>query len=206
VQRFFLISLALHIGLLTMMSLPVLLQEPVNVYHVTLAPQAGNSGNQQLNTPLTEAIRPVTPPDKVSKTVTPARPEKVTPIPANKNITREIRSIAQSTPGVVDGQKSQQDTARILQDSLYSAIKPQFYYPRLARQRGWQGEVHVGLRVEADGHLSSLRIIQTSGYSMLDSAALSTLRKVAYIPEAKVVLNGLHFDMVLPVIYQLVDG
>jgi protein TonB len=96
-------------------------------------------------------------------------------------------------------------TAR-LAGQLRDALAPYFAYPMMARRRGWEGQVRVGLRVEADGHLSHVRIAHSSGYRLLDSAALATLNHISTVPQAAGWLEGRHFDMVLPIDYRLIDG
>lgn len=80
------------------------------------------------------------------------------------------------------------------------------YYPPLARRRGWQGRVRVGVRVQADGRLSDIRVLHTSGYALLDQAAIHSLRSIHAVHAAQRWLNGHHFDIVLPVVYKLLDG
>jgi TonB family protein len=89
---------------------------------------------------------------------------------------------------------------------LRNALGPYFTYPLLARRNGWEGQVQVGLRVEADGRLSHVHIAHSSGYSTLDSAALTTLNRIDTLPDAAGWLDGRHFDMVLPIEYRLIDG
>lgn len=93
-----------------------------------------------------------------------------------------------------------------LADQLRDALASYFTYPLIARRNGWEGQVQVGLRVEADGRLSHVRIAHSSGYRTLDSAALTTLGRINALPAAAGWLDGLHFDMVLPIDYRLIDG
>ena len=93
-----------------------------------------------------------------------------------------------------------------LAGQLRDALTPYFAYPMLARRNGWQGRVQVGLRVEADGRLSHVRIAHSSGYRLLDNAALATLNRINTLPDAADWLDGRHFDMVLPIEYHLIDG
>lgn len=81
-----------------------------------------------------------------------------------------------------------------------------FSYPVLAQRRNWQGEVQLGLRVGADGQLSNIHIIKSSGYSILDRAAIKSLKQIAAIPGASDWLHGRHFDTVMPVEYRLIDS
>ena len=93
-----------------------------------------------------------------------------------------------------------------LAGQLRDALTPYFAYPMLARRNGWQGRVQIGLRVEADGRLSHVRIAHSSGYRLLDNAALATLNRINTLPDAASWLDGRHFDMVLPIEYHLIDG
>jgi len=79
-------------------------------------------------------------------------------------------------------------------------------YPPLARARGWQGTVWLGLHVESDGRLESIRLERSSGYAVLDRSALNSLNRLGYLTEAVAWLNGRSIDMQLPVIYRLVEN
>ena len=85
-------------------------------------------------------------------------------------------------------------------------MQPYFSYPMLARRRGWQGTVRIGMRISADGHISRLHIVETSPHPLLDRAALATLGKVKSIPQARAWLAGRYSDIVLPVEYRLTDS
>ena len=93
-----------------------------------------------------------------------------------------------------------------LRDQLGDSLRAHFHYPRIARHRGWEGLVEVGLRVEANGRLSDIRILRTSGYSVLDRAALASVGRIQRLREASQWLGGQHIDLVLPVQYRLIDG
>ena len=93
-----------------------------------------------------------------------------------------------------------------LDRQLSSNFARHFHYPYLAQRRNWQGEVRLGLRIEASGHLSHIHIVKSSGYALLDQAAVDSLKKVAALPEADHWLRGNSFDTVLPVKYRLIDS
>ena len=76
----------------------------------------------------------------------------------------------------------------------------------LARRRGWQGTVKVGLRITAEGHISQLHIVEASRHPILDRAALDSLGCIETVPEAVAWLGGRHSDIVLPVEYRLTDS
>jgi protein TonB len=78
-----------------------------------------------------------------------------------------------------------------------------FVYPRRAIRRGWQGEVVVGFRINAQGLLRDVHLARSSGYALLDHSALETLSKVGRIPLSRPTDA---MDLELPVIYRLVEG
>ena len=89
--------------------------------------------------------------------------------------------------------------------ALLEALLPHFDYPPLARRRGWQGRVNVGLHVEADGDLTRIHLVESSGHALLDRAAVRNITELRGIPRAAQWLEGNGMDMVLPVRYQLAD-
>ena len=50
-------------------------------------------------------------------------------------------------------------------------------YPRLARERGWQGRVMIEVAVLNDGTVNNAEVEQSSGYRALDQAALRAVRR-----------------------------
>ena len=96
--------------------------------------------------------------------------------------------------------------AQFLRTSLLRLLGEHFTYPWIARRRGWEGEVRLALRVGAAGRISDLRVVKTSGYAILDRAALRNARRIRVVPEAARWLRGRHLDIVVPVEYRLVNG
>jgi protein TonB len=90
--------------------------------------------------------------------------------------------------------------------SLREAMRPHFHYPLIARRRGWEGTVRVGLHISANGEISRLRIIETSRHAVLDQAAIDCLNRLRQTPGAVAWLDGHDSDIVLPVEYRLTDG
>ena len=78
--------------------------------------------------------------------------------------------------------------------------------PALAIRNAWQGRVNLGIRVQANGRLTHIRIVESSGYNILDNAAVSSVHNVASLPEAAYWLNGNYIDVILPVVYKLTES
>lgn len=56
------------------------------------------------------------------------------------------------------------------------ASTPRPPYPDLSRSLGETGNVDLLMRVEADGHVSDVRMVRSSGHRRLDQSALRTVR------------------------------
>lgn len=57
------------------------------------------------------------------------------------------------------------------------AGNPRPPYPALSRSLGERGVVELKLRVEADGRVSDVQLVRTSGHRRLDNSALHTVRR-----------------------------
>lgn len=100
---------------------------------------------------------------------------------------------------------SREQQKQHLRASVMAFITRQLNYPAIARHKGWQGVVKLQLLIESDGHISDLQIEKTSGYALLDKAALSSLQ-LAHVPDAAQWLDGKAVSIVVPVEYRLVGG
>ena len=56
------------------------------------------------------------------------------------------------------------------------------YYPRLARQRGYEGTVIVLMVIDADGAVTGASLTRSSGHASLDEAALRIARAYRFVP------------------------
>jgi protein TonB len=79
-------------------------------------------------------------------------------------------------------------------------------YPPLARERGWQGTVVLGVTVTADGVLAETSLLQSSGHALLDEASLAGLRRIHSLPLTAGGLPAEHIRIVLPIHFQLTDN
>jgi protein TonB len=141
------------------------------------------------------------------------RPAKApTPLAAESQATTAVAAVSQAAVVATRGSTSHgahelTSAARYrrVRDELLQALLPHFEYPPLARRRGWQGRVRIGLLVEADGHLSRVQLVESSGYTLLDKAAMKNVNQLRNVPGATQWLDGRDLDVVLPVSYRLED-
>ena len=55
-------------------------------------------------------------------------------------------------------------------------------YPRLARERGIEGVVHLRFRLKPQGQVEKVEIVKSSGYDVLDTASIRTVYRAAPMP------------------------
>ncbi len=85
-------------------------------------------------------------------------------------------------------------------------IARHFNYPLLAKKRGWEGEVRLGLHILANGDIGRIVIAQSSGHALLDRSAVETLNRIGQIGGAAAWLQGRSLELTLPVIYRLTNS
>lgn len=88
-------------------------------------------------------------------------------------------------------------------NTLWGAISKYKKYPRIAQQRGWQGEVIVELSLDGNGKLRSKQILQSSGYDSLDQQALEMVEKALPFPPPPEALRGSNFTIKVPIPFKL---
>lgn len=86
---------------------------------------------------------------------------------------------APATAGPADGS---QEAAALIEAIPLAGENPPPLYPRLARQRGWEGLVALGVRVSAAGEVLEVWVEQSSGHGVLDRAALNAVQSWRFRP------------------------
>lgn len=160
------------------------------------AASAGPVATPDAMRPATARERPPAPPDA-------ARP--ATPTDATKSASRTAAAAPPPAADIAAAAPEPANTEQHLRDTLLELVTAKLHYPTIARRRGWQGTVVLQLRIGADGQVSDLQVNASSGYPVLDRAALECLR-LASIPQADRWLHGRAVDILLPVEYRLVDS
>jgi len=80
---------------------------------------------------------------------------------------------------------------------LYCLSCPEPQYPRLARARGWQGATDVELTVLADGRVDEAMVRRSSGFDVLDRAALDVAMQSRFSPPEEIVRGRLAYQFLL---------
>jgi TonB family protein len=82
----------------------------------------------------------------------------------------------------------------VIRDKVYRNLS----YPVAAQEAELQGSVNLRFKINRDGSVDSIRVIESSGYAMLDENAVKAVRKSAPFPLAPAKL-----EIKLPIVYRL---
>ena len=66
--------------------------------------------------------------------------------------------------------------------ALAAAIEKTKSYPRIARERGIEGEVRLRFRLTPSGSIEKIEIIRSSGYEILDKASIGAVYRAVPLP------------------------
>ncbi len=140
---------------------------------------------------------------EIPNPIIPITPVAHSPAPASKAVKREVHDAALERT-----LSSQSMTAPVQEESYSSAggemardvdlnliTKPRFRtpprppnYPKRARNLGQEGEALIRVRLDNNGNADEILIWKSSGFALLDNAALVAVRRWQFEPERR---NGL---------------
>ncbi len=141
-----------------------------------------------VTTPAASALPP--PPEAAEATEPRPKPpkprlQKKPPAEPSRRKQASAASPARSEPraGLPNGKAQDAGMTRAAYGALVLAqIRARKFYPPAAKEKGQQGTVEVAFRIGASGALASVALTASSGYSILDAAALQILRSVQVPP------------------------
>ncbi len=190
------------------------IQEPSSSFtYIELTSQITNNSKQQ-NTPqstlnkknLTSIEspknRPLTKPSKKiifseQKTKTPPKNKKTSSI-KTKSYTALIKE-----PSTMNRLTSIEDNKIKIYTLLNSELAKYFHYPRLAIRKHYQGKVTLSFKVNSQGKIINILIQESSGYNILDTAAINSVKKIDLYTELKTLNDNNTSTITLPVTYNL---
>ena len=89
-----------------------------------------------------------------------------------------------------------------LAESLHRRIIELRHYPSTARLNGWEGKVVLKVSIRHDGQLKDVEVVKSSGYELLDQAAMEAVRRACPL-HMKHELTAPMVVLHLPVSYSL---
>lgn len=143
---------------------------------------------------------PPAPPTQQPKSESQPEPVPPKPTPAHRKVRPIQRQKPKSTTTTQMGKKNTPSqpvdapqlptpaaqeasrTATTSPEPLPSYSNPKPLYPELARKRGQEGRVLLSANIDEKGELTELRVDKSSGFSLLDEAALKAVRRWRFKP------------------------
>jgi periplasmic protein TonB len=136
--------------------------------------------------------------------------------PMGAEISDQAKEIKEGSPGIEGGTKEGSGTNSGMDngDGSIESVRTKYLsehfayirdkilrnvsYPVMARRMGWQGKVLLSFVITDDGSVRAFKIIQSSGYIVLDKSAIKTVRDTAPFPRPP----G-EAQLVIPITYHL---
>lgn len=148
-----------------------------------------------------EVKKPRPPKPKVEPKPAPKEPVKAPPVttatkPPEVN-KAETTKAAMADPGAME---RRQQAARNWQSALLAALNRHKRYPRAARVRHQEGVAYVYFRMDGQGKVLSASLRTSSGFELLDDAAVELLHKASPLPAPPPEMDH---ELVVPISYRL---
>ncbi|MBW2119622.1 MAG: energy transducer TonB [Deltaproteobacteria bacterium] len=123
-------------------------------------------------------IEQPSPPSEPQETEAVEEPDDSSPEFTEDIIREDVSMVVGGSAGVADVPLMREATP------LYRK-NPTPKYPKIARKRGYQGTVVIEVLVDRDGRVGDLRVSESSGYSILDRAAMASVKGWVFEPGMK---------------------
>lgn len=189
-QAFIFASAGFHVGLILISDSPDLV----------LPGTSGSAMSVKLKEPIQKVSHPITeknPAKKISNTVTHTQTKNS----LAKVATHKKEKQPQTSSAVQENSVSKAHVVSI----IYKQLNNHFNYPKIAQRRNWQGQVLLAFRLTKNGNIKDIKINHSSGYNILDQAAIIALQKIGQLPQLSSWLSS-GMEIQIPIIYQLTEG
>jgi protein TonB len=128
-----------------------------------------------------QAIEPALPVEE-SK-ATPAVAEAATGPPKPVTRAETVGTIAEVPVRTPGSEAVKPDVSSVYSQLIFEKIQKSKRYPRLARDRGMEGRILLEFVLSREGKLLDIKVLRSSGFSILDREACLTLRRAAPFPK-----------------------
>ena len=89
------------------------------------------------------------------------------------------------------------------QDMIKQRIEAHRRFPRWARERGFEGTVHLSFIVLVDGQAQDINVVHSSGFNILDDEAVSTVRRASPFSPIPPALNLSRLAIEVAIVFML---
>ncbi|MCL1059577.1 TonB family protein [Shewanella gelidimarina] len=165
--------------------------------NLSIAMQASQAPASETATPKAKAVKKLEPKPVVKKAAKPIAEIAAKPKPVAKQLpTETAKTLASKVEKVVEKQPQKPSSQQLahnqaqakakqgvskqsvaLNQPTFAAPPAQPHYPKKARKRGFQGTATIEVMFNQVGEQISLTLVDSSGYRLLDKAALNAVEK-----------------------------
>jgi protein TonB len=132
-------------------------------------------------------------------------PKDTMALPKPQEAETAARETPPAPPAPPTSMKSVAPPAETFTEANFRAnygFNPKPDYPRLARNRGWEGQVLLKVQVSANGLSDSVDIHRSSGHDILDESAAAAVKKWKFIPAMRG-STPVATSVIVPIIFTL---
>jgi len=101
-----------------------------------------------------------------------------------------------------EGIAASEDAYLHFQDLVRRRIEDAKRYPHWARRQGFEGIAKVQFAIPINGQANSIKIVASSGYDILDQAAIQTVKKANPFPSPRMIKRNM-VEVEVPIVFQL---
>lgn len=204
IQPFFWLALLAHLLLFLSFSITYLFEPDVQAfekksdnYLPAYLQQQQNKNEQQekMMEPQAAKEAPVEQPKNSDQALAIKKQEAVKDSPKEKDAIQKPskpQSKSQSTAAFMEAESPNQGKPldEPLMKELSRATAAKLYYPRNAAVFHITGTVTIGFLLYPDGRVTEITLLKSSGFRILDEAALNTIRSISPVRDANLYLNS----------------
>ena len=99
-----------------------------------------------------------------------------------KNLDNAKKPLNDGIKNFSENQNTKSTFASSATYKIGSAKNPHPTYPLIARKKGWEGRVIIQVEIDREGNVSEIKVLESSGFKVLDNASLKTLKKWKFRP------------------------
>lgn len=117
-----------------------------------------------------------------------------------------VKKTTRSVSNKIDSERENKPDHVKVNRILREELSRHFYYPLVARKRNWQGKALIKFTITPNGNITQLHISTSSGYEILDNAAIDAINKIKADDKLALASNGQNIVIALPITYQLTSS
>lgn len=180
-----------------------------NDTHIEIADNSEQGGSRltieltrfipQARQPVTRAAEALTKPLARTSRSEPIEQKTITTVPQLTQLNPEESSPEQQPDQELENRRKQNRIDSLLK----TEFKRYFFYPNTARRKNWQGDLVVSFVIHRDGRINNIVVTSSSGYSVLDHAAVQAVSRIQVLPTVKELALDHSIEKNLPVSYRL---